>query len=252
MRTYQYKELTDDVVETADQNFSLPDDYEIFPVTNGKKIWNVVARWLAAGFGWIYSRLILHVHVVGKEKLKKVNGGYFVYSNHTQPIGDAFDPITIFPVMKYYAIAGQANWGIPFIGKYLLPYGGLPVGTDLKQSAKLIKAIKKVIREKKGVIVIYPEAHVWPYYTEIRPFSDTSMHFPVQLKAPSFTATSTYQHSKFFKRPKMTIYIDGPFYPDPSLSKKEAQAKLHNEICNSLTNRARLSKYKYYNYQKIK
>lgn len=252
MRTYKYLKLTDDIVESADQSFSLSDNYQIFPTTKIGKIWNVVARHLASAFGWFYSRIILHVRVIGKEKLQAVNGGYFVYANHTQPIGDAFIPLTIYPVMKFYAIAGQANWGIPFIGKYLLPYGGLPVGNDIKQAAKLLQAIKTVIRDKKGVVVIYPESHVWPYYTKIRPFPTTSMHFPIQLNAPSFTATSTYQHSKFFKRPKMTIYIDGPFYSDQGLSKKEAQAQLHDEIWKSLSNRAKLSNYSYYNYEEIK
>lgn len=253
MKTYYYSKFTDNIVNSANQDFSLPDDYQIIPTSLSARIWNVFVRYLAAGFGWVYSRIFLHVHVVGKEKLSSFkNTGYFVYANHTQPMGDAFTPLTIYPVKKFYAIADQANWGIPIIGKYLVRYGGLPVGNDLKQSFKLIKAIKTVIQEKHGMVLIYPEAHVWPYYTKIRPFNDTSMHFPVQLKAPSFTATTTYQKKRFFKRPKITIYIDGPFKVDPTLAKKKAQKKLHDEIWKSLTNRAKLSNYNYYHYQKVK
>ena len=43
---------------------------------------------------------------------------------------------------NYYAIANQANWGIPVIGKILLPYGGLPVGKTIKQAINLLKAVK--------------------------------------------------------------------------------------------------------------
>lgn len=169
---------------------------------------------MAAGFGWIYSRGILHVHIIGKEKLKKVsNYGYFVYGNHTQPMGDVFTPLTIFPVKNFYAVARQANWGIPFIGKHLVRYGGLPVGNNIKQSIKLIKAIQTVIRDKKGVVLIYPEAHVWPYYTKIRPFDETSMHFPISLNVPSFTATSTYRKSKFLKSPKSRSTLTDHFIP---------------------------------------
>lgn len=250
MRTYYYKKLTDDLVDSKQQNFQLDDDYQILPISLGAKIWNPIARTLAAAFGWIYSRLLLHVRVKGKEKLRHVKSGYFVYGNHTQPMGDVFTPLTIFSPYRFYAIAGQANWGIPFIGKYLVRYGGLPVGKDLNQSIKLIKAIKTVIRQQHGIVMIYPEAHVWPYYTKIRTFDETSMHFPVTLNAPSFTATTTYTKSRFFKKPRITVYIDGPFYPDKTLNKKEAQKKLHQLIFAQLTNRAKLSNYSYIKYQK--
>lgn len=250
MRTYYYKHLTDDLVDSKQQDFQLPDDYQILPTSFGAKIWNPVMRTLAASFGWIYSRLFLHVRIVGKEKLRKVNGGYFVYGNHTQPMGDVFTPLIIFSPYRFYAIAGQANWGIPFIGKFLVRYGGLPVGKNIHQSLNLIKAIKTIIQQK-GVVMIYPEAHVWPYYTQIRFFDETSMHFPISSNAPSFTMTSTYIKNKFFRRPKIIVYIDGPFYPDLTLSKKAAQRKLYQQIFAQLTNRAKLSDYNYIKYQKI-
>ena len=115
---------------------------------------------------------------------------------------------------------------------------------------KLIKAIKTVIKDKKGEVLIYPEAHVWPYYTKIRPFDATSMHFPVQLNAPSFVMTKTYHKRRFGKRPRAVVYIDGPFYPDQTLSRKEAQNKLHDEIQKTLIDRAKLSDYEYCQYIK--
>lgn len=247
-RIYYYKQTTDDVVDSHDQDFSLPDDYIILPTSRGAKIWSTFARHLAAAFGWIGFRFLDQVKIIGKEKLKKVNGGYFIYGNHTRPMGDVFTSLTIFPLKNFYAIANQANWGIPFIGKYLVRYGGLPVGKNMKQSIKLIKAIRTVINDKKGEVLVYPEAHVWPYYTKIRYFDSTSMHFPVKLNAPSFTMTKTYHKRRFLRRPRCVIYIDGPFYPDESLSRKEAQNKLHNEIWQAMNKRAKLSDYEYYQY----
>lgn len=247
-RIYYYSQTTDDVVDSHDQDFILPDDYVILPTSLGAKIWSAIARPLAAAFGWIGFRLFDQVKVVGKEKLQNVDGGYFIYGNHTRPMGDVFTSLTIFPIKNFYAIANQANWGIPFIGKYLVRYGGLPVGKNMKQSIKLIKAIQTIIKNKKGEILIFPEAHVWPYYTKIRPFDSTSMHFPVKLNAPSFTMTKTYHKRHFFRHPRCIIYIDGPFYPDQSLERKEAQNKLHDEIMQSLTKRAQNSDYEYYQY----
>lgn len=253
MKKYYYNEMTDDIVNSAQQDFELTDDYQILPIKKSAKIWNKIIRYLAAGFGWLYSRLFLHVHVIGRKKLKSIDsqGGYFVYGNHTQAMGDVFTPLTIYPIQKFYAIAGQANWGIPIIGKYLVRYGGLPVGKDLQQSIKLVKAVKTVIDEN-GLILIYPEAHVWPYYTKIRPFDETSFNFPVSLNAPSFTQTTTYTKNRFFKRPKITVYIDGPFFPDQSLPRKKRQKKLYNEIQKQLIFRAKLSNYSYIDYEQRK
>lgn len=249
-RTYYYHDPTDDVVNSHDQNYSLPDDYVILPDSCGAKIWSLIARHLAAGFGWLIFRFFDDVKVIGQEKLKQVNGGYFIYGNHTRPMGDVFTSLTIFPIKNFYAIAGQANWGIPFIGKYLVRYGGLPVGKDMKQFVKLIKAIQTVIKDKKGEVLIYPEAHVWPYYTKIRPFDATSMHFPVKLNTPSFVMTKTYHKKRIGSHPRAVIYIDGPFYPDQTLSRKEAQNKLYNEIRKTMIARAKLNSYEYCKYIK--
>ena len=103
-------------------------------------------------------------------------------------------------------------------------------------------------KDERGQLLIYPESHVWPYYTKIRPFDATSMHFPVKLNAPSFVMTKTYHKKWLSKRPSAVIYIDGPFYPDTNLSRKEAQNKLHDEIWQVMKQRAKNSDYEYCQY----
>lgn len=240
-----YHQLTDDVVQSKKQDFSLSDNYQIIKTGLKPKL----IRYCASIFAYLFTYLIKHVKVVGKQKLSSCKDhGYFVYANHTQPVNDAFMPLTLLGSGDYYALANQANWGLPFIGKYLLPYGGLPVGKNIKQSIKLLKAVDQLIKQNKH-IVIYPEAHVWPYYTKIRPFDKTSMNFAVSLKTPVFVMTTTYQKPKFFKRPRIVVYIDGPFFADQTLSKKEQQKKLHDTIFNTMKARAKLSNYSYYDYK---
>ncbi|MBD5429401.1 1-acyl-sn-glycerol-3-phosphate acyltransferase [Lactobacillus sp.] len=245
-KIYYYHKLTDDLVESDNQNFSLNDNYQII----NQNFPNKIVRTLAGSFAYLLSYGILHVKVVGKEKLVPYkHKGYFVFANHTQPINDAFMPLTLLGIQDYYALASQSNWGIPFIGKYLLPYGGLPVGKDLKQNVSLLKAIKLLIKQNKH-IVIYPEAHVWPYYTKIRPFPTTSMNFPVTFKTPSFTMTTTYQKRKHSTKPKIIVYIDGPFFTDEKLPKKQQQMQLHEKIYQQLKQRAATSNCSLYHYQK--
>ena len=250
-RKYFYHHLTDDLVVSLNQDYHLPNSYAVFPKSLGGKIWSKFVRPLGHLISIVYINLILRVRIIGKEKLQATNDqGYFIYGNHTQTFGDVVLPLSIVPAKKYYAIAAQSNWGIPVLGKLVLPYFGLPVGENIEQSAKLIKAITTVIKAKK-VVVIYPESHVWPYYTKIRPFPVNSMHFPVALDSASFTMTTTYSKPKWGKKPQITVYIDGPFYPDKCLTKKQAQEKLHQQVYQTMQKRALTSDFEYCMYQKI-
>ena len=69
-RIYYYQKTTDDVVDSHDQNFNLPDNYVILPNSLGARIWSTTARHLACAFGWVVFRFFDHVKVVGQEKLK--------------------------------------------------------------------------------------------------------------------------------------------------------------------------------------
>ena len=250
-RKFFYHHLTDDLVVSLNQDYHLPNSYAIFPKSLSGKIWSKFVRPLGYLISMVYINLILRVRIIGKEKLQATNDqGYFIYGNHTQTFGDVVLPLSIVPAKKYYAIAAQSNWGIPVLGKLVLPYFGLPVGQNIEQSARLIKAITAVIKAKK-VVVIYPESHVWPYYTKIRPFPVNSMHFPVALDSASFTMTTTYSKPRWGKKPQITVYIDGPFYPDKRLTKKQAQEKLHQQIYQTMQKRALTSDFEYCMYQKI-
>ena len=250
-RKFFYHHLTDDLVVSLNQDYHLPNSYAVFPKSLSGKIWSKFVRPLGHLISIVYINLILRVRIIGKENLRAINDqGFFIYGNHTQTFGDVVLPLSIIPAKSYYAIAAQSNWGIPILGKLVLPYFGLPVGQNIEQSAKLIKAITAVIKAKK-VVVIYPESHVWPYYTKIRPFPVDSMHFPVALGSASFTMTTTYSKPKWGKKPQITVYIDGPFYPDKRLTKKQAQEKLHKQVYQTMQKRALTSDFEYYMYQKI-
>ena len=127
--------------------------------------------------------------------------------------------------------------------------GILPIPDSTKKMKEFIKSVKQRI-EENNCIVIYPEAHVWTYYTKVRPFPPTSFKFPVETNSISFCATTTYYKRKFGKRPGITIHIDGPFEVDKNLNKKEAQEKLCNEIYNCMKNRSKESTYEYIEYRR--
>ncbi|WP_251546486.1 lysophospholipid acyltransferase family protein [Limosilactobacillus caecicola] len=249
MRTYRYRNFDEDLVHSRHQDYLLPDDYQIIPTGRWQRVWNQLARLIVKMIGWVLICGYYRLRVVGQEKLRQLDGqSYFVYANHTQPVGDVFVPFAILPANRLYLVAGQANWGIPVLGKLLVRYGGLPVGTNLHQSIKLLKAIQQVINDQK-IVMVYPEAHVWPYYTGLRPFPATSFNFPVNAGRSVFTLTTTYQTPRWGKRPRMVTYVDGPFYPDTTLPKKVAQEQLYQQVRHQMAMRTKLSDYQYYHYE---
>ena len=103
---------------------------------------------------------------------------------------------------------------------------------------------------KNNPIVIYPEAHLWPYYTKIRNFSSVSFRYPIKYDKPVFTFTTVYKKKKLSKKPKIEIFVDGPFYPNKSLPDKLAQTEMRNIVFNKLNERACLSDYEFVKYIK--
>ena len=220
MKTYRYKTLQDDLVQSRDQNYILPKDYRRVRTDALSKFSSALVYGLALFLSAPLLKLIFGVSFHGRKKLKKARGGYFLYSNHTQPVGDVFLPaLCAFP-KRIYTVVSHANYGIPVIGR-LLPYlGAIPVPRDLHDTEDFQTALK--LRAERGhPIVIFPEAHVWPYYTEIRPFPDTSFAFPVRLDLPVFTMTVTYQKRRFAGKPGIKIFVDGPFFPEGTTARQK-------------------------------
>lgn len=247
-KTIYYASFSDDVIVNANQDYTLPGDYRWMDDGRKGRFLSRIVYGAAVIFSFFYTKLVWHMKVENQEVLSSAGDrGYFLYANHTQPFGDVFFPAWVNLKKRIYVIVSQANYGLPVIGK-LLPYlGALPLGKDLKGMENLRKAVDRRIQEKKCVVV-YPEAHVWPYYTKIRPFSDTAFHYPVNLGAPVFAMTTTYQKRKNGKRPRITIYVDGPFFPDTSLSKRAQRQTLCAQVRAAMTRRSQMSNCEYVTY----
>lgn len=251
-RTYYYKDYDEDLVKSKNQDYKLKDNYKWIHNNIAYKFCSSFLYVIAYIISYFYCKLFLHIKIENREMLDKYkNKGYFLYGNHTQPIGDVFIPAHACKSKRIYTIVSQANLGVVGIGPLLPMLGAIPIPNTIKENAKMFEAVVKRISQKKCV-VIYPEAHVWPYYTKIRPFQETAFNFPVSCNALSFAMTTTYRKRKFGKKPKIVVYIDGPFIPDTNLNKKDRQEKLCQEIYNCMQKRSRSSTYKYIDYKREK
>ncbi len=215
-----------------------------------------IATWivyylLALPIVFLLQKLVVRQKVVNHKLLKACKKqGYFLYANHTMTMGDAFTGPLLNAPKKCYVIVNPDALSIKGLRTVVQMLGAIPLPSNFDESKKMLQCIKTRIAQKRAVM-IYPEAHVWPYYTKIRPFEATSFKYPVNLDAPVFCVTNCYQKSKFFKRPKVVAYVDGPFYPNKDLPKQQRAEQLRDEVYKKMCQRVEeYSTFEYITYTK--
>lgn len=218
-------------------------------------IWNVTSYLLQNAFSMpikiIYSRAKFKLKFIGKEKMKPFNKqGYFIYANHTQPFADTFIPsLANFPKRNFF-IVNPENVSIKGMGNLVQKLGAIPIPSNKKAMKNFLFEIQNQI-SKCNSITIYPEAHIWPYYTKIRNFRDVSFKYPIQFSKPTFCITNTYQsYGKNNDKIKIVSYIDGPFYPNDELPLMERKKDLRNQVYNCMVKRSQNSNIDYIKYIK--
>ncbi len=198
-------------------------------------------RIIATPLSFLYLKLKFHHKIVGRKLLKQARKqGAFFYGNHTQIIGDALIPSFVSFPTDAYVIVHANNVSMPILGRITPWIGALPLPDDKEAARHFMAIIEKRIRQKKSVF-IYPEAHIWPYYTGIRPFSDDSFSYPIKYGTPVFCFTNTYQKRRHSHSPRLVTYVDGPFYPDGSLPLRQKRKDLRDRVYTCMVERSHLS-----------
>lgn len=197
---------------------------------------------------WFWFKVIRRTKYVNRKALKKVKGGYFVYSNHVEQHSDAFGPAMICFPNKPYLVCNADNVSMPVLKHFTPMWGALPLPDTVGASKNFARTIEVVA--KNNPVIIYPEAHLWQYYTGIRYFSDKSFRYPVNMNKPIFVFTTTFVRRKEGKKPKIVTYVDGPFYPDETLPRKDRQKVLRDVAYNTMLDRSKNSNYQYVTYIK--
>ncbi len=243
-KTFYYSDpLNDDFAGTNIAAKRLPPHYCYLPKSRLRRslAW-ALHHFFATPVCFLFLKISCGQKIVGREKLRPYRkGGYFLYGNHTRAAGDAFTPSMVSFPKKPFVIVSSDAVSIPVLKRVVEDLGGMPVPDGWETQKNFLAAVET--RASKGnVIAIYPEAHIWPLYTGIRPFSAISFAYPVATGKPVFTFTTTYRKRRPFGI-KATVYIDGPFFSDESLHPKEQKRELRDRAFAVMEERSKLSVY---------
>ncbi len=210
-----------------------------FVYVNKNPLWRVIGtflyRFVASPVALLTCRLLYGVKIKNRRALRGLKSGYFLYGNHTQTVHDAFAPTLLSFPRKSYIVTSPDAVSIPALGQIVMMFGALPIPGSHRASRKFLGALEHRIKQGCAV-TIYPEAHIWPYYTGLRSFPDDSFSYPVRLGVPAVAFAVTYRERKILKRlpPLITIHVSDPIYPDSELNIRAARAKMHGEVCDFL------------------
>lgn len=251
---YYDDELEDEFSGIKRRTITVDENYRY----SHKKAWRAAAWMLyhiiMTPVAFIYMKLNFGVRIEGRDKLREIDGGagdrsVFFYGNHTHVPGDGYIPTCISFPRKAIILAHPDNVSLYGTKNIMEMLGAFPIPNKLGGMKNFLGELEHYIGTGHPIF-IYPEAHIWPYYTKIRPFNESSFRYPVIYDRPAFSFTITYQKHLF--RTKITIYIDGPFSPDTTINPRQAAVKLRNQVYDAMTARSENSTYEKVEYIKNK
>lgn len=195
----------------------------------------IVYRVFVTPAAYLYCKCKFHMRTVGREKLRAEKNGYFLYGNHTQVPGDGFlTNVLTFP-RETHVLVNADNIAMPGTRTLMQMLGALPIPTTRDGFESFNAAVARHI-EKRRCVTVFPEAHIWPYATCIRPFSAVSCRYPVEYGVNAYAFTVTYRASKH-GYPRMVVYVDGPFTGRGD-TRKARQNDLREQLLTAMTARA--------------
>lgn len=253
-RIQYYKDLKND--DFSGTHIKVKPLSEKYKYLHKNPFWHIAANFIyfiiAKPLFLFITTFICHQKYANKKVMKDAKKtGAIVYGNHTTLLADAFVPNLIFPFRRNYIVVSPETLSIRGIKTLLAMLGAMPLTEKISLKKKFIKAMRHHL-DKKKLITIYPEAHIWPFYTKIRPFDETSFKYAAINNKPVFALTNCYQKRKLGKKPKIVTYFDGPYYPKPELNTKENAHYLRDLVYKAMVDRAeKYSTYSYIEYIQI-
>ena len=148
-----------------------------FPYEHPSPVWQalafVVYRLIMTPFLFLYCKLVFGLRIENRKVLRELPGGYFLYGNHTNTLADAFIPTLLAFPRRANIVTAADTVSIPGVRNIVQMLGAVPLADTIDGTRQFLAAIHRRL-ERRQAVMIYPEAHIWPYYNGIRPFPDTA------------------------------------------------------------------------------
>lgn len=251
---YYSDEINDDF---ANNNINTKQIENNFKYIHKSIFWKIaviiIYRLIATPVALFTCHILYGAKIYNRKALRNIGKkGVFMYGNHTQAAFDAFIPSLISFPRRNLVVAGPDAFSIKYLKTIVQIVGGIPTPNTLKNMSNFTECLKYSL-EQNNSVTTYPEAHIWPYYTGIRPFKSASFYSAAKLNSPVIAFAVTYRERKLFKNlaPRINVYVSDPFYSNQELSTREASIELRKQVFNFIKDKTcNVKNAEYYKYIK--
>lgn len=138
-----------------------------FPYEHPSPVWQalafVVYRLIMTPFLFLYCKLVFDLRIENRKVLRELPGGYFLYGNHTNTLADAFIPTLLAFPRRANIVTAADTVSIPGVRNIVQMLGAVPLADTIDGTRQFLAAIHRRL-ERRQAVMIYPEAHIWPYH----------------------------------------------------------------------------------------
>ena len=233
-KTVYYKDLLHDDFSSTNGKIETDKITAKFPYEHSKA-WvffsGIVYYVIVFPLVFLIMKLKYGLRIRNRKALRKLPSGAFIYGNHTNGFPDAVVPSLLSFPKRAFVVTGPEAVSIKGIRVLVEMLGAVPLPSSFPGWKKFMNSIKE--KTEKHTVMIYPEAHIWPYYTGIRPFGESSFKYPFQMNRKVVANVITYRQRKIFKnaRPLVTATLSDPFDPADYASPKALRDAVFKFMC---------------------
>ncbi len=161
------------------------------------RIWCVIFRALAIMVFNPYMVFKRRLYSFGNENRKKMRHKAFVITcNHVHLFDDLSVGTNVFAWRKIYFTTLEQNIRNRSTGFFLRSLGGIPIPSSSLSGMKKFNEDLAYLLKKKNPILFNPEASLWPFYREIRPFKRGAFQTAVKNDVPLLPIVALFKRKK--------------------------------------------------------
>ncbi len=218
------------------------DTYPFYPRNIFFRIWAAIFRAAAICVFNPYMYFKRGLHRYGYNKIKKLDRqGFVMTCNHVHVLDDLSVGTNLFAWRKIYFTTLEENIRMKTIGFFLRSLGGMPIPKSSLSGMKKFNEDVSLILSKKKPVLFNPEASMWPFYREIRPFKRGAFQAAARNDVPLLPIVALFKRRKKKNgKFKYNIYfaICDIMHPDNSIAdERERSEKLKDDayaICKQV------------------
>ena len=221
-------------VKKGKRKVKFDETYPFYPRNIFFRIWAAIFRGAAICVFNPYMYFKRGLYRYGYNKIPKLdNKGFVMTCNHVHVLDDLSVGTNLFAWRKIYFTTLEQNVQRKMIGFYLRSLGGIPIPNSSLSGMKKFNEDISLILKKKKPVLFNPEASMWPFYREIRPFKRGAFQAAVKNDVPLLPIVALFKRKKRkngkFKY-NIVFAICDIMYPDHSIAdERERSEKLKDD-----------------------